>query len=103
VLFILYTTLLVSSAVGSKENKELSMVVATAKLTSEYQITLPADVRRRLRLQAGDVVYLTLEGDRVILRGLQGGWTEAYHGLGAELWRSEGGGAAIEAERDSWD
>lgn len=79
------------------------MVVSTAKLTSKYQITLPAAVRRRLRLRAGDVVYLAVEGDQVMLRGVRGGWTEACRGLGAELWRNEGGVAAIEAERDAWD
>lgn len=79
------------------------MVVATAKLTAKHQITLPADVRRQLRIQAGDVVYLAVEGDQVMLRALRGGWTEASRGLGAELWRSEGGAAAIEAERDAWD
>ena len=79
------------------------MVVSTAKLTSKYQITLPAEVRRRLCLQAGDVVYLAVEGGQVMLRGARGGWTEASRGLGSELWRSEGGVAAIEADRDAWD
>ena len=79
------------------------MVVSTAKLTSKYQITLPADVRRRLRLRAGDVVYLAVEGDQVMLRGIRGSWTEACRGLGAKLWRSEGGVAAIEAERNAWE
>ncbi len=32
------------------------MVISTAKLTSKYQIVLPAEIRRRLHLQAGDVV-----------------------------------------------
>lgn len=79
------------------------MVVATAKLTSKYQITIPAEVRRKLRLNSGDVVYLSVEGDRVTLRGLPGGWTEASRGLGAEFWRRQGGVAALEAERDSWE
>ncbi len=79
------------------------MVISTAKLTSKYQITLPAEIRRSLHLQAGDVVYLALEGDQVTLRALRGGWTEASRGLGSELWRKVGGAAAIEAERDAWD
>ncbi len=79
------------------------MVISTAKLTSKYQITLPAEIRRSLHLQAGDVVYLALDGDQVTLRALRGGWTEASRGLGGELWRKVGGAAAIEAERDGWD
>ena len=80
------------------------MVYATAKLTNKYQITIPSEVRKRLGLRAGDVVYLALEGEKVVLRGVRGGWTEATRGLGADLWRKEGGGtAAIERERESWE
>lgn len=79
------------------------MVYATAKLTDEYQITIPSEVRKRLGLRAGDVVYLALEGEKVVLRGVRGGWTEATRGLGADLWKEVGGGtAAIERERESW-
>jgi AbrB family looped-hinge helix DNA binding protein len=79
------------------------MVYTTAKLTEKYQITIPREVRRRLGLRAGDVIYLALEGEKVVLRGARGGWTEATRGLGAELWKEEGGAKAIERERDSWE
>lgn len=79
------------------------MLVATAKLTSKYQITIPAEVRRRLHLAAGDSVRLFVDGDQVTLRALKGGWTDASRGLGAEMWRQAGGVAAIQAERDTWD
>ena len=80
------------------------MVVATAKLTEKFQITIPAEVRRRLGLRAGDVVSLVIEEGRVVLQGTQGSWTEASRGLGAEVWKEAGGGAAaIERERDSWE
>jgi len=78
------------------------MTLSTAKLTEKYQITIPSEVRRRLGLQAGDLVCLSLEGDRVVLRGVRGGWTESTRGLGAEMWKREGGVEAIERERDSW-
>lgn len=80
------------------------MAVASAKLTHKHQITIPAEIRRRLDLEAGDVVYLTVEEDRVVLRAARGGWTESTRGLGADLWRAEGGGAAaIDRERSSWE
>lgn len=79
------------------------MTVASTKLTSKYQITIPAEIRRRLHLEAGDVVYLTVEEGRVVLRAARGGWTESTRGLGAEVWRAEGGAEeAIERERRSW-
>jgi AbrB family looped-hinge helix DNA binding protein len=79
-----------------------AMNVSTAKLTEKFQITIPSEVRRRLGLRAGDLVSLSVEDDRVVLRGVRGGWTESTRGLGAEMWRREGGVAAIERERDSW-
>lgn len=80
------------------------MTVSSAKLTSKYQITIPAEIRRRLDLVAGDVVYLTIEEGRVVLRSARGGWTRSTRGLGAEVWRAEGGAeAAIEKERSSWE
>lgn len=80
------------------------MTLATAKLTEKYQITIPTEVRRRLGLRAGDLVYLVAEGDQVALRSVPEGWTANTRGLGADLWRKEGGGAtAIERERDSWE
>jgi AbrB family looped-hinge helix DNA binding protein len=79
------------------------MVVATAKLTDKFQITIPTAVRQQLGLKAGDSVYLALEDGQVVLRAAQGGWTESSRGLGAEMWRQVGGAEAIERERDSWD
>jgi AbrB family looped-hinge helix DNA binding protein len=78
------------------------MAVATAKLTEKFQITIPAEVRRRLGLKAGDRVYLAWEKGQVVLRAASGGWTESSRGLGKEVWRKEGGAAAIESERSSW-
>jgi antitoxin PrlF len=39
----------------------------TSKLTSKAQTTIPAPVRKALRLRAGDELVYTVEGDRVIL------------------------------------
>ena len=80
------------------------MVVASTRLSDTYQITVPDEVRRRLGLKPGDTVYLAVESDQVVLRAAHGGWTEASRGLGADLWRAEGGAsAAIDRERDSWE
>ncbi len=80
------------------------MVIASAKLTGKFQMTIPAAVRRRMGIEAGDVVILTVEGGEVILRAAKGGWTASSRGLGAEVWKRAGGGSvAVERERDSWE
>jgi len=79
-------------------------MIASAKLTSKFQMTIPAAVRRLLGIEAGDVVILTVEEGEVILRAAKGGWTESSRGLGADVWKRAGGGvAAVERERDSWE
>jgi AbrB family looped-hinge helix DNA binding protein len=79
-------------------------MIASVKLTSKFQVTIPAAVRRRLGIEAGDVVILTVEAGEVILRAAKGGWTESSRGLGADIWKRAGGGvAAVERERDSWE
>jgi AbrB family looped-hinge helix DNA binding protein len=79
-------------------------MIASAKLTSKFQMTIPAAIRRLLGIAAGDVVILTVEEGEVILRAAKGGWTESSRGLGAEVWKRAGGGvAAVERERDSWE
>jgi|KBSMisStaDraftv2_1062788.scaffolds.fasta_scaffold1612114_1 AbrB family looped-hinge helix DNA binding protein len=78
------------------------MVIATAKMTENYQLTIPAAVRNHLGLKPGDIVSLALEAGQIVLRCAQGRWTEGSRGLGAEMWKRVGGSAAIEHERDSW-
>jgi len=49
-------------------------VLAAAKLNAKHQITLPAEIRKRLGLAAGDLVVLALEDGRALLRAERGGW-----------------------------
>jgi len=42
-----------------------------AKVSSKYQITIPKDVREALGLEAGDRLYIGLEGSKVVLRALR--------------------------------
>jgi AbrB family looped-hinge helix DNA binding protein len=43
------------------------MLFNTAKVMSKGQITLPIDIRQKLKLQTGDRVALIYENDRVIM------------------------------------
>jgi len=76
---------------------------SAATLTSKFQITIPTEVRRRLALRQGDVVVLDVEGDHAVLRPKRAGWAASTWGLGADLWASVDGAAAVETERDLWD
>lgn len=43
-------------------------VTVASRMTRKYQVTIPAEVRRALRLEKGDVVQFEVVGDRVTLR-----------------------------------
>lgn len=43
------------------------MATSTSKLTSKYQATIPADIRKYLALQAGDTVAFEIRDDGVFL------------------------------------
>jgi len=44
------------------------MALARSRLTAQGQISIPAEVRRRLGLTAGSVVEWDAEGDRIFIR-----------------------------------
>lgn len=44
----------------------------TSKITSKAQTTIPQSVRAALRVQAGDDIAYTIDGDRVILTKASG-------------------------------
>jgi len=75
-----------------------------AKLTRKYQITIPADIRRRLGIHQGDSVVIDIEGDKAVLRPVHGGHVERMTGLGKDVWAKLGGGDAyLQLERASWN
>lgn len=74
-----------------------------ATLTSKSQITIPAEIRRRLGIGPGDKVILDIEGEYAVLRPVAGSVTDFIEGLGREVWRAEGSAReAIEQERNAW-
>ncbi len=65
-------------------------IVAASRLTRKYQATIPAEVRKALRLKQGDVVQFDVDGDRVTLRRQTAADRAYLRGLEANLteWNS---------------
>ncbi|MCL5885195.1 MAG: AbrB/MazE/SpoVT family DNA-binding domain-containing protein [Deltaproteobacteria bacterium] len=73
------------------------------KLTRKCQVTVPKEIRRALRLKAGDRVWFAVEGGKAVLRPSPDSMAQALKGLGKETWRELGGADRfLRAERDSW-
>lgn len=63
---------------------------AASRLTRKYQATIPAEVRRALRLKQGDTVQFEIKGDRVVLTRQRAEDRAYLRGLEANLseWSS---------------
>jgi antitoxin PrlF len=47
--------------------------VAVVRVTRNYQVTTPAEVRRRLGIKVGGRVVVEVEGDKIVIRKASGG------------------------------
>ena len=71
------------------------------KVTRNYQITLPQDVRQAEQIQVGDRLIITTRGNEIVLRKLDEDIIEKCFGA----WKTKGSGVAYvrrlrkEAER----
>ncbi len=55
--------------------------MVVVRVTRNYQVTIPAEVRRRLGIKAGDRVVVEVEGDRIVIRKASGGLPRIRLGL----------------------
>ncbi|MBN2497938.1 MAG: AbrB/MazE/SpoVT family DNA-binding domain-containing protein [Deltaproteobacteria bacterium] len=75
-----------------------------ATLTSRSQITIPAEIRRRLGIGPGDKVLLYIDAGQAVLRPLGGRLTDFLEGLGREVWTAEGrANVQIGRDRGAWE
>jgi AbrB family looped-hinge helix DNA binding protein len=76
-------------------------------ISSKFQITLPARVRKALRLKPGDKVDLAVVGDHAVLRKVRPNLTAVVREVRQEfdfrpLHRETGGRAAEHVRRMRW-
>ncbi len=76
----------------------------TSTLSQKYQIVVPKEVRRKMRLEAGARLEIyPLDEDRAILLKYKQNRVQAMKGLGKDVWRRLGGAVRyIKQERASW-
>jgi antitoxin PrlF len=77
-------------------------VTTRVKVSSKYQIAVPATVRRRLNIDAGDYLLVDVQGGVVMLIPESADPIEELRGLGREIWEGVDVQEYIDGERDGW-
>jgi AbrB family looped-hinge helix DNA binding protein len=60
--------------------------VERVKVSRKFQIAVPAQVRRKLSIRAGDTLILEVRGRHAILLREPEDWADALIGLHREVW-----------------
>ena len=68
-------------------------------LSSKSQIVIPRDIRKALRLRAGDKLLIEAVGDRLVILQKPKSFAAALAGLGRGLYPDN----YLKKERESWD
>ena len=71
-------------------------IMGIAKVTTNFQVTIPQDIRRTKQIKVGDTVFFTLEGEKVdffkmdrktIIEECSGIWKEKISGSSSDYVR----------------
>lgn len=74
--------------------------MTTAKLSSKAQIVLPAAIRKRLRIEPGDTLEITVDDNVILIRKAPDSTADALGACASELWRDYA--EELEEARDQW-
>lgn len=75
----------------------------TSTVTTKYQVVIPKNIRRAVKIKTGDKVTMQTMGDLIILHPpKKQGWASSLRGLGKNLWRGIDPLDYINQERQSW-
>ena len=78
--------------------------MATVKISSKNQITVPKSILTALRLKGGKRVILEPRQDGVLIRPIKKSVVDEYYGYGREAWGKLGGGERyLKRERAAWE
>lgn len=74
----------------------------SVKVSNKHQIAVPASVRRKLSIRAGDYLLVDIEDGAIILVPKPIDSIEELRGLGREVWNGVDAQDYVDRERDGW-
>ena len=78
------------------------MTPQSVKVSSRYQISLPAATRKQLNIQAGDRLLVDVQDGLLILVPQPDNYTRHLAGLHQEIWQNVNPDAYVARERSEW-
>jgi AbrB family looped-hinge helix DNA binding protein len=77
------------------------MALPSVKVSSRYQIAVPQQARKRLKIKSGDRLLVDVQDGMIVLLPEPENYTQTLAGLHREIW--EKSGEYILGERNSWN
>jgi AbrB family looped-hinge helix DNA binding protein len=74
----------------------------SVKVSSRYQIALPSDARKLLKIEAGDRLLVDVQDGMMILIPLPTNYVDALAGRHREIWANVDSEAYLHQEREAW-
>ncbi|TAK33886.1 MAG: AbrB/MazE/SpoVT family DNA-binding domain-containing protein [Chloroflexota bacterium] len=77
-------------------------MTARVKVSSKFQISVPADARRRLHLQAGDSLLVDVRDGYIVLIPEPSDYSQRLRGLHSDIWQGIEPQEYVRGEREAW-
>ncbi|MGC1375893.1 MAG: AbrB/MazE/SpoVT family DNA-binding domain-containing protein [Anaerolineales bacterium] len=77
------------------------MATPSVKVSNRYQIAVPQQARKRLKIKSGDRLLVDVQDGLLILMPEPKNYTAQLAGLHREIW--ERSGEYLNGERDAWN
>ena len=77
-------------------------MTARVKVSSKFQISVPAEARRRLHLKAGDSLLLDVRDGYIVLIPEPGDYSQRLRGLHGDIWQGIEAQEYVRGEREAW-
>lgn len=74
----------------------------TVKVSKRYQIAVPAEARRRLKIKSGDQLLVDVQDGMLILLPRPKDYARTMAGLHREVWQGIDAAAYVREEREAW-
>lgn len=71
-------------------------------MSGKYQVVIPKEIRKRVGLEKGDELSVSLEGGLIVMRIRPKSFTEYTCGLHEDIWKGVEATEYVKEERSSW-